>query len=120
MIQMRAVMSEWERDQISERTKAVLTAAKARGVALGATGPTNLRRHIEGRQEASRAFRERLLPVLNGFLAQGLSRRATVERLNDLGTTSTAPLLSVKPQGFDADSQLYWQATWALHIAIKR
>lgn len=88
MIQMHAVMSEWERDQISERTKAALAAAKARGVVLGATGPSNLRRHIEERQEAARAFHDRLRPVLDGFLAQGLSRRAMVERLNDLGITA--------------------------------
>ncbi|GAB3189919.1 recombinase family protein [Hydrogenophaga aquatica] len=85
MIQMHAVMSEWERDQISERTRAALAAAKARGVVLGVTGPSNLRRHLEERQEAARVFRERLKPVLEGFKAQGLSRRAMVERLNELG-----------------------------------
>ena len=85
MIQMHAVMSEWERDQISERTRAALAAAKARGVVLGATGPANLALHTEQRQEAARAFRARLKPVLDGCLAQGMSRRAIVAYLNDIG-----------------------------------
>lgn len=85
MIQMHAVMSEWERDQISERTKLALAAAKARGVVLGATGPSNLRQHTKQRQEAAKAFRERLQPVLDGFMAQGLSQRTIAKQLNDLG-----------------------------------
>ena len=85
MIQMYAVMSEWERDQISERTKAALAAAKARGVVLGATGPANLKPCNDLRQREAREFRERLRPVLDGMVAQGLTRRAMVERLNILG-----------------------------------
>lgn len=85
MIQMHAVMSEWERDQISERTKAALAAAKARGVVLGATGPANLKTCNDLRQQKALEFRQRLRPVLNGMVSQGLTRRAMVERLNALG-----------------------------------
>jgi DNA invertase Pin-like site-specific DNA recombinase len=84
MIQMYSVMAEWERDQISERTKAALAAAKARGVVLGAAGPANLKSCNDLRQQKAREFRDRLRPVLDGMVAQGLSRRGMVERLNDL------------------------------------
>lgn len=40
------------------------------------------------RQDAARAFSARLMPVLNGFVSQGLSRRAMVMRLNGLGITA--------------------------------
>lgn len=85
MIQMHAVMSEWERDQISARTKAALAAAKARGVALGRAGADNLRPNIEGRQRAADAFAARLRPLFEGMTARGLSQRAMVKELNAVG-----------------------------------
>lgn len=84
-IHIMAAFAEHEARRISERTRDALAAAKARGVVLGATGPQNLRRHVEQRQAGAEAFRARLRPVLEGFTAQGINRRAMVVQLNALG-----------------------------------
>ena len=85
MIQMHAVMSEWERDQISTRTKAALAAAKARGIKLGFAGSSNLKRNIEERKNAADTFAAKLVGVIQGFKANGLSQRAMVAQLNQIG-----------------------------------
>jgi len=85
MIQMYAVMAEFERDQISERTKAALAAAKARGVRLGATGPANLQRNTKERQDAADAFAMRLAGLVDGFRARGLTQRAMTQELTGAG-----------------------------------
>lgn len=66
-------------------TKAALAAAKARVVVLRATGPVNLKTCNDQRHQKALEFRDRLRTVLDGMVAQGLTRRAMVEPLNDLG-----------------------------------
>jgi DNA invertase Pin-like site-specific DNA recombinase len=86
MLQMHAVMSEWERDQISARTKAALAQARARGVVLGAAGARNLAAHRVTRTRDAEAFAARLRGVFEGFDLRGLSQRQMVAELNASGS----------------------------------
>ena len=83
-----AAVAEHEREMISERTKAALAAAEARGVKLGAPSgydPTAARRK---RSEAADAFRERMRPDIARLVGQGFSLQAIAAELNRLGLPS--------------------------------
>jgi len=85
MIQIHAVMSEWERDAISKRTREALAAAKARGVKLGTAGSANLRHVNTQRADAADQHAQKVRKVVQGLQARGLSQRAIADELNALG-----------------------------------
>ena len=91
-----AMVAEEERRAISERTKAALAAAKARGVKLGGRAE-NLKNAGLGRQRAAEARRVKtlartadLLPVINALRGQGItSATGLAKALNDRGIPTT-------------------------------
>jgi DNA invertase Pin-like site-specific DNA recombinase len=85
-----ALVAEQEREAISQRTKAALAAAKARGTKLGKPKGTPVPRSDVGRingQKANaanaQAFAERLRPILDQF--SGKSANAAAQELNQRG-----------------------------------
>jgi DNA invertase Pin-like site-specific DNA recombinase len=89
-----ALVAEQEREAISQRTKAALKAAKARGVRLGQPKGTKVNNAAVGRErgvEALRAnadaFAERLRPVLAGLV--DLSANATAAELDRRGIATS-------------------------------
>jgi DNA invertase Pin-like site-specific DNA recombinase len=87
VVTIMAAVAQAERRMISERTKAVLQAAKARGVKLGnptpKATPESRAKGSATTAEQARLFAERLRPVLTEL--EGLSTRATARELERPG-----------------------------------
>jgi len=93
-----ACLADYERQLISERTKAALQAAKARGVVLGNPNlelvrnqdTTNARKARMEQTKARRAEIREIMGEIEQDAGESLSSRAMASRLNDAGyTTST-------------------------------
>jgi DNA invertase Pin-like site-specific DNA recombinase len=84
MIQMYSVMAEWERDQISARTKAALAQAKLRGVILGRAGPANLRPNNDALVKEANDRAEKLRHLIGNMVSRKLTEAEMASELNGL------------------------------------
>jgi DNA invertase Pin-like site-specific DNA recombinase len=78
-VHILAAVAQHEREMISERTKAALAAAKARGKRLGTPDPRGaVRRMVKARQANADRFATNVLPMIRAVQAMGLTSHAAI------------------------------------------
>ncbi len=86
-VHLLAAVAQYEGKRISERTKAALAAAKARGVVLGS--PQNLKPWNSKEHAKAVEFASKVKPLIAQIRKEGLSQRKIVDRLNQLGVKTS-------------------------------
>jgi DNA invertase Pin-like site-specific DNA recombinase len=81
LVTVLSMVSEMERELISQRTKNGLELVKKRGKKLG---NPNIRTHVERIKEESQKWSEGYRTLITGFVKQGMTQRQIVEELNKL------------------------------------
>lgn len=90
-VHIMASVAEEERRLISERTRAALKAAKARGVKLGNPNLTNAQRKLGASRgaatmrEKARVFLAPIIDMMRHLRSEGLTFQAIADRLNSTG-----------------------------------
>lgn len=90
IFRMLAVMAEFERDQVSERTTMALSYKKAQGEKLGGRVPYGKALAADGIHLDDCQAEQEVMALARAYRAEGLSSRKIAERLADHGMYSRA------------------------------
>ena len=90
IFRMLAVLAEFERDQVSERTTMALAFKKSQGEKLGGRVPYGKALAFDGIHLADDADEQAVIALAKGYHTAGLSSRAIAARLAERGLYSRA------------------------------